>query len=166
MLVTTIYNGNSAWIPYPSSQIHTSALVPVIGYTTDSNGNPTPYYNPSVSQHPQGSPDQKNEHESSGSGSSQPTSFFSVRSDFSLSCYSTDAPMKPPTSSNKPYRCQICEYKTDRRYDLQRHETVHVNNRPYECPVCGERFNRRDNAQRHCASDPSEEERIPLYYDQ
>ena len=38
--------------------------------------------------------------------------------------------------SNKPYKCDDCQYATANKYSLARHLTTHTGEKPYKCDEC------------------------------
>ncbi|ORX78483.1 hypothetical protein BCR32DRAFT_188459, partial [Anaeromyces robustus] len=45
--------------------------------------------------------------------------------------------------------CKICNKVFNRKYDLQRHNKIHLGIKPYKCINCNKTFTRSDYLKRH-----------------
>ena len=50
---------------------------------------------------------------------------------------------------NGRFKCDLCEFSTNRRFDLHRHRSIHTGERPYGCDICGKKFSRLSNVKIH-----------------
>lgn len=55
----------------------------------------------------------------------------------------------PGTTTEKPFKCNMCGQQFARRDTLQCHQRTHTGERPYPCDTCPLRFARRDTLQCH-----------------
>ncbi|KAJ3327502.1 hypothetical protein HDU76_011683 [Blyttiomyces sp. JEL0837] len=52
-------------------------------------------------------------------------------------------------SDERNFKCTECDQSFTRKHDLQRHQKRHSNAKPYVCNICGRSFARRDALKRH-----------------
>ncbi|XP_020279959.1 zinc finger protein 431 isoform X2 [Pseudomyrmex gracilis] len=57
--------------------------------------------------------------------------------------------MQPLNNAGKRYKCDHCNYGTDRRDLFTRHESIHKDDKPFQCEVCKKPFNRADHVKKH-----------------
>ncbi|XP_043228125.1 histone-lysine N-methyltransferase PRDM9-like isoform X4 [Amphibalanus amphitrite] len=50
---------------------------------------------------------------------------------------------------NGRFRCEWCQYSTDRSINIKRHHRTHTGERPYCCSICTARFTRRSHLNSH-----------------
>ncbi|XP_062850352.1 B-cell CLL/lymphoma 6 member B protein-like [Trichomycterus rosablanca] len=55
-------------------------------------------------------------------------------------CYSGTQGNTKSTSSEKPYRCNVCGAQFNRPANLKTHSRIHSGEKPYRCDTCGARF--------------------------
>jgi hypothetical protein len=56
-------------------------------------------------------------------------------------------------SYEKPFRCQDCELRFRRLYDLKRHTKLHTGEQTHVCQKCGRKFARADTLARHARAE-------------
>ncbi|GBM51307.1 Zinc finger protein 358, partial [Araneus ventricosus] len=45
--------------------------------------------------------------------------------------------------------CMVCQYRSSKRSNMNRHLKIHTDERPFSCPHCGQRFTQKENMLRH-----------------
>lgn len=53
-------------------------------------------------------------------------------------------------TSEKPYLCDQCTFRSNFVNSLKAHKRTHTNDRPYECKQCSYRCNSSSNLKKHC----------------
>ena len=53
-------------------------------------------------------------------------------------------------TGEKPYHCQLCEFKTNDKSNLKRHTRTHTGEKPYHCQICQKRFIQFFSSQKSC----------------
>ena len=52
-------------------------------------------------------------------------------------------------TTKKRFQCLFCEYSSDRKYDLIRHEGIHTGKKPFKCKHCEYSSNQKDTLIKH-----------------
>ncbi|KAA0188376.1 hypothetical protein HAZT_HAZT007277 [Hyalella azteca] len=54
-----------------------------------------------------------------------------------------------PETSDGVYQCQVCSYRSHKRWDFMNHVRIHTGEKPFTCPYCPHRSALKNNMRRH-----------------
>ncbi|MCL4140779.1 UNVERIFIED_CONTAM: hypothetical protein GTU68_005921, partial [Idotea baltica] len=62
---------------------------------------------------------------------------------------SVDTHLKYKHTKEKPFSCNVCNYRSAQKIDMTRHLRIHTGEKPYECPHCHAKFSQKTSLSAH-----------------
>ncbi|XP_017776177.1 PREDICTED: zinc finger protein 70-like [Nicrophorus vespilloides] len=61
----------------------------------------------------------------------------------------TSSKLPPPLDTSRPYECEICEKRFNKKSNLWKHIHIHTGEKRFQCDVCNKKFSQNANLKKH-----------------